>query len=131
MSADTNIDPREGAESVVHQEMSQDSRRDYSAVAQTGLDGNSLQPNVICHDQDHLKNAAISNELPKRPCSLYFHSNVSNFDVQSLLQDVKRCGINMSSVRCAQKVSKDAYTISFKTPEEGDLFSKKSKYIER
>jgi len=66
-----------------------------------------------------------------RPCSLYFHLNVSNFDVQSLLQDVKRCGINMSAVRCAQRVSKDAYTITFKTPEERDLFSKKSKYIAR
>ena len=73
-----------------------------------------------------MKNASISNEkvneLPKCPCSLYFHLNVSNFDVQSLLQ---RCGINMSAVRCAQRVSKDAYTITFKTPEEHDLFSKK------
>lgn len=132
MSADTNIDPRERAESIVSQEMSQDSRRDYSAIAQTGLDGNSPQVNVFCHDQDYLKNASISNEkvneLPKRPCSLYFHLNVSNFDVQSLLQ---RCGINMSAVRRAQRVSKDAYTITFKTPEERDLFSKKSKSIAR
>lgn len=58
MSADTNIDPCERAESIV----SQDSRCDYSAIAQTGLDGNSPQANVFCHDQDYLKNASISNE---------------------------------------------------------------------
>ena len=51
MSADTNIDPCERAESIV----SQDSRCDYSAIAQTGLDGNSPQANVFCHDQDYLK----------------------------------------------------------------------------
>ena len=129
MSADTNIDPRERAQSSVDQEMSQDSRRSYSAVAQAGLNGNSPQPNAICHDQDYLKDASIHNDLPKRPCSLYFHLSVTNFTVQSLLQDVKRCGINMSSVLCAQKVSKDAYVVTFKTPGDRDLFSQNSRYI--
>ena len=95
MSADTNLDPRERAQSSVDQEMSQDSRRAYSAVAQAGLNGNSPQPNVICHDQDYLKDASISNDLPKHPCSLYFHLSVTNFTIQSLLQDVKRFGINI------------------------------------
>ena len=131
MSADTNIDPRERAHSSIGQEMSQDSRRAYSDVAQVGLNGNSPQPNIIRHDQEYLKDASIANDLPKRPCSLYFHLSATNFTVQSLLQDVKRCGINMSSVLCAQKVSKDAYVVTFKSPEDRDLFPQNSTYISR
>ena len=65
------------------------------------------------------------------PCSLHFRLSATNFSVQSLLQDVKRCGINMSSVLCAQKVSKDAYVVTFKSPEDRDLFSQNSTYISR
>ena len=106
-------------------------RSAYSDVAQVGLNGNSPQPNIIRHDQEYLKDASIHNDLPKRPCSLYFHLNATNFTVQSLLQDVKRCGISISSVLCAQKVSKDAYIVTFKTPEDRDLFSQNSRYIAR
>lgn len=37
----------------------------------------------------------------------------------------------MSSVLCAQKVSKDANIVTFKTPEDRDLFSQNSGYIAR
>ena len=129
MSADTNIDPRERVRSSVDQETSQDSRRAYSDVAQVGLNVNSPQSDIIRHDQEYLKEASMRNDLPKRPCSLHFHLNVTNFTVQSLLQDVKQCGICVSSVLCAQKVSKDAYVVTFKSPEDRGLFSQKSRYI--
>lgn len=131
MSADTNIDPHERAQSSVDQEMSQESRRAYSDAVQVGLNGNSPQPNAIRYDQEYLKDASIGNDLPKRPCSLHFHLNVTNFTVQSLLQDVKQCGISVSSVQCAQKVSQDAYVVTFKTPEDRDLFFQNSRYIAR
>ena len=131
MSADANLDPRERAQLSADQEMSQDSRCAYSDVAQVGLNENSPQPNIIRHDQEYLKDASIGNDLPRRPCSLHFHLIVTNFTVQSLLQDVKQCGISTSSVICVQRASKDAYVVTFKTPEERDLFFQNSRYIAR
>ena len=98
MSPDRNIDPCKWAEHTDNQEMSQVSRRDYSAVVQTGLDVNSPQPNVIHHDQDYLKEATIKNDLPKRPCSLYFHFSVPNFDVQFFFR--MSSGVGLTYLHC-------------------------------
>lgn len=131
MSVDTDIDPRDRAEFRDDQVMNEVPRRDYAAAVQTGLERDSSLPNVIREDFQVLKNASLNNELPKRPCSFYFHLDKTNLDMQSFLQDVKRCGIGMSSVRCLQRVSKDGYTITFETPKERHLFSEKSKFISR
>lgn len=131
MSCDSDMDPRERACIRDNQEMSEVPRRGYSDAAKAGLNVDSPQPNILRHDPDYLRDATKNNDLPKRPCSLYFHLSVPNFDVPSLLQDVKRCGIVMSAVRCAQKVSKDAFIITFKTPEDREMFSKKSELISR
>ena len=128
MSCDTDIDPRNRADFSDNQVMDEVPRRNYVAAVQTGLRERSPQPNVLRENFEVLKDASLNNELPKRPCSFYFHLGNTNFDIQSILQDVKQCGVIMSDVRCVQKVSKDGYTITFKTPEGRQLFSEKSKF---
>ena len=112
-----------------NQVMNDASRLNNIAAVPTGLEDFSPQPNILRADTKVLKQASLNNDLPKRPCSIYFHLGKANFDIRSILQDVKRCGIIMTDVRCLQKVSKDGYTITFKTPEECQMFSEKSQFI--
>ena len=113
--------------------------RAYAAAVMSGVhDGSatgspvrSAQPAFIRFDQATLEDVTINNELPKRPCSLYFKYAKSTFDIRGLLQDIKKIGISMASVRCLQKVSSDAYNITFTTPEERRLFYEKSEYVSR
>ena len=113
--------------------------RAYSAALMSGVhDGSatrsparSAQPAIICYDKAALEDARANNELPNRPCSLYFKYAKSTFDLRSLLQDVKKIGISLASVRCVQKVSSDAYNITFTTPEERRLFYEKSEHVSR
>ena len=113
--------------------------RAYSAALMSGVhDGSatrsparSAQPAIIRHDKATLEDVTANNELSNRPCSLYFKYAKSTFDLRSLLQDVKKIGISLASVRCVQKVSSDAYNITFATPEERRLFYEKSEHVSR
>ena len=113
--------------------------RAYSAVLMSGVhDGStsgssahSAQPAIIRYGTATLKDVTANNEPPNHPCSLYFKYAKSAFDLRSLLQDVKKIGISVASVRCVQKVPSDAYNITFTTSEERRLFYEKSNYVSR
>ena len=95
----------------------------------TGSPARSAQPSIIRYDKATLEDVTANNELPNRPCSLYFKFAKSVFDIRSLLQDIKKIGISLASVRCLQKVSSDAYNITFTTSEERCLFYERSEYV--
>jgi len=113
--------------------------RHYATALKSGLhNGSTLgssarspQPALFQYDEETLKDATTNNELPKSPCSLYFQCAKSTFDLRSLLQDIKKIGTSLASVRCVQKVSKDAFNITFTTPDERRLSFKKSEYVSR
>ena len=110
--------------------------RAYSDVLMSGVhdgstSGSPAQPAIICYGTATLKDVTANNELPYHPCSLYFKYAKSAFDLRSLLQDVKKIGISVASVRCVQKVPSDACNITFTTSEERRLFYEKSKYVSR
>ena len=131
MSSSDVIDPHSWADAAANQARNDVSSRGYSDAAKTGLDDGSPKPNVLRYDEKRLKEVSESNELPKRPCSIYFNCDKSSFVLQSFLQDVKKIGICLSSVLCIQEAGRDGYIVSFKTPDECRLFSEKSSYIRR
>ena len=139
MDIDHGIRSQDWAESSETDVTSDVLKRTYSTAVMSGVqDGSSTrsstrsaQPAIIRYEEAALENAAANNELPRRPCSLYFRYAKPSFDMRFIMQDVKNCGISLASVRCIQKVSADAYNITFTTPEERKLFYEKAECVYR
>ena len=85
----------------------------------------------MSNDENVMKTMYADNELPRRPCSIFFKIAYQALNMQSLFQDISKIGISPSSVRCLQRVSEGAYVITFKDPEERHVFSEKSSFISR
>ena len=88
-------------------------------------------PAVVSNAENVMKITYADNELPRRPCSIFFKIAYQALNMQSLFQDISKIGISPSSVRCLQRVSEGAYVITFKDPEERRVFSEKSSFISR
>ena len=139
MDIDHGVSSQDWAESSETDVTSEVLKRAYSTAVMSGVQEGSAarsstrsaQPAICRYEEAALENATANNELPSRPCSLYFKYAKTSFDMRSLMQDVKNCGISLASVRCIQKVSADAYNITFTTPGERKLFYEKSECVYR
>ena len=105
--------------------------RSYSEVTGGSAPQDVPLPAVVSHDDNVMKSTYADNELPRRPCSVFFKLAHQAFNMRSLFQDISKIGISPSSVRCLQRVSEGAYVITFKDPEERRIFSEKSSFISR
>ena len=106
MDNDTGNGSQTWDDSYEDEVMREVSNRPYSTALKSCLhDGStpgssafSLQPALIHYDEETLKDATTSNELPSSPCSLYFKCATSTFELRSLLQNIKKIGISLASV---------------------------------
>ena len=88
-------------------------------------------PTVASNDENVMRRTYADNELPKRPCSIFFKMAPKALNMRSLFEDLNRIGISPSSLRCMQYVSQGGYVITFKDPQERVTFSQKSSFVSR
>ena len=108
MDNDTGNGSQNWGDSYEDEVMREVCNRPHSTAFKSGLhDGStpgssarSPQPALIHYDEETLKDATTNNELPRSPCSLYFKCATSTFELRSLLQNIKKIGISLASVRC-------------------------------
>lgn len=105
--------------------------RSYADVTNGPVPQNVSQPSILNQD-DHVRTTTFAdNNLPKRPCSIFFKMTFQALNMRTLFQDLSRIGILPSSVRCLQQVAKGAYVITFSNPEDRQKFSAQSTLIAR
>lgn len=105
--------------------------RSYADVTNGPVPQNVPQPAMLNHDDDVRTTTFADNNLPKRPCSIFFKLAFQALNMRSLFQDLSRIGILPSSVRCLQQVSKGAYVITFSNSDDRQKFSNESSFISR
>ena len=72
---------------------------------------------------------AADNNLPKRPCSLFFKAAVSAMNMTTVFQDLSSIGILASSLRCLQSVPTGGFVITFKNQKDRETFAEKSSLV--
>ena len=98
MDNDLGIGSQSWGDSLETDVTSEVLNRAYSAALMAGVqDGSatrsptrSAQPAIIRYDKAALEDATANNELPNRPCSLYFKYAKSTFDLRSLCRMSRR-----------------------------------------
>ena len=103
----------------------------YTEGAIRPVPQNVPQPSILTHDADARTAMFADNNLPKRPCSIFFKVAYQALNMSSLFQDLSKIGIPPSFVRCLQLVSQGAYVITFSSPKERETFSAKSSLFSR
>lgn len=103
--------------------------RSYADVTNGPVPQNVPQPTMLNHDDDAKTTTFVDNNLPKRPCSIFFKLAFQALNMRTLFQDLSRIGILPSSVRCLQQVSKGAYVITFSNPDDRQKFSAESTFV--
>lgn len=103
--------------------------RSYANVTNGPVPQNVPQPTMLNHDDDAKTTTFVDNNLPKRPCSIFFKLAFQALNMRTLFQDLSRIGILPSSVRCLQQVSKGAYVITFSNPDDRQKFSAESTFV--
>ena len=132
---DANVDPQLWADLVDadddHVMCDVPQRPSYSSVAAGSVPVNSPQPAALRQDQMDLENAIYQNDLPKRPCSVYFKCARSILDMRAFFSELKTFNIPVSSVKCLQRVLPDGYMVTFERPDQRRTFFEKSSFVAR
>lgn len=115
-------DPRIRANSIDDDEVNQ------ATNARSYVD--ALRGPTFQKSSSHVSTAA-DNNLPKRPCSLFFKTAVSAINMTTLFQDLSSIGILASSLRCLQKVPTGGFVITFKNQKDRETFAAKSLLVAR